>query len=180
LKKIICHSVIIWENGFKKEEIKVEELIEEYRRGYAMIREAIEGLTEEEIRYKPAPDKWSIHQILIHLTDAEIVSTHRQKKVLAEEEPLLISFDQNAWANYLGYDLLDREQHLLLFQLLRNSMLPILTNLIAEQSERIGVWPDGARFIFKELLEYRVQHVRVHLAQIERVREAYRKSRALE
>lgn len=83
-----------------------------------MLCEAIEGLAEEELRFKPAPDKLSIHQIIIHVTDSEILSTHRLRKVLAEVEPLLISFDQNAWAKDLGYDLLDREQHLLLFQLL--------------------------------------------------------------
>lgn len=156
----------------------METLIEEYSRGYAMLREAIDGLTEEELRFKPAPDKWSIHQILIHVTDSEILSTHRLKKVLAEEEPLLISFDQNAWTNNLGYDLLDREQHLLLFQMLRFSMHTILYNLTSEQSERVGVYDDAGRFTFKQLLEYRVQHVRDHLAQIERVREAYRQSQA--
>ncbi|MGF9909097.1 DinB family protein [Brevibacillus porteri] len=152
----------------------METWMEEYSRGYKMLREAIEGLTEEELRFKPAPDKWSIHQILIHVTDSEILSTHRMRKVLAEEEADLYSFDQDSWVNGVGYDQLDLEQHLLLFQLLRNSMLPILTNLTTQQSERVGVYPDGARFTFKELLEYRVQHVRVHLAQIERVREAYR------
>jgi uncharacterized damage-inducible protein DinB len=154
----------------------VEALIEEYGRGYAMLREAIEGLAEDELRYKPAPDKWSIHQILIHVTDSEISSTSRLKKVLAEEEPLLISFDQNAWANNLGYDLMDREQHLLLFKLLRSSMQTILDNLTSEQGERVGVYVDQGRFTFKQLLEYRVQHVRDHLAQIERVRETYRQS----
>jgi uncharacterized damage-inducible protein DinB len=154
----------------------MEALIEEYGRGFAMLREAIEGLAEEELRYKPAPDKWSIHQILIHVTDSEISSTSRLKKVLAEEEPLLISFDQNAWANNLGYDLMDREQHLLLFKLLRSSMQTILDNLTSEQSERVGVYVDQRRFTFKQLLEYRVQHVRDHLAQIERVREAYRQN----
>jgi uncharacterized damage-inducible protein DinB len=154
----------------------VEALTEEYGRGYAMLREAIEGLAEDELRYKPAPDKWSIHQILIHVTDSEISSTSRLKKVLAEEEPLLISFDQNAWANNLGYDLMDREQHLLLFKLLRSSMQTILDNLTSEQGERVGVYVDQGRFTFKQLLEYRVQHVRDHLAQIERVREAYRQS----
>jgi uncharacterized damage-inducible protein DinB len=156
----------------------VEALIEEYGRGYAMLREAIEGLAEDELRYKPAPDKWSIHQILIHVTDSEISSTSRLKKVLAEEEPHLISFDQNAWANNLGYDLMDREQHLFLFKLLRSSMQTILDNLTSEQSERVGVYVDQGRFTFKQLLEYRVQHVRDHLAQIERVREAYRQSQA--
>jgi hypothetical protein len=156
---------------------KMEALIEEYGRGYAMIRKAIEGLAEEELRFKPAPDKWSIHHILIHVTDAEVLSTHRLKKVLAEQEPLLLSFDQDAWANGLGYDLLDREQYLLLFQLLRSSMQPILDHLTNEQSERVGVYDDAERCTFKQLLEFRVEHVRGHLAQIERVREAYRQSK---
>ncbi|MED4582899.1 DinB family protein [Brevibacillus choshinensis] len=154
----------------------MKELIEEYSRGYTMLREAIEGLSEEELRFKPAPDKWSIHQILIHVTDSEILSTHRLKKVLAEEEPLLISFDQNAWANNLGYDLQDREQSLLLFQMLRSSMQAVLDHLTSEQSERVGVYADEGRFTFTQLLEYRVNHVRDHLAQIERVKEAYRLS----
>jgi len=141
-----------------------------------MLREAIEGLTEEELRYKPAPDKWSIHQILIHVTDSEISSTSRLKKVLAEDAPLLISFDQEAWANNLGYDLLDREQHLLLFKLLRSSMQPILDHLTSEQSKRVGVYVDQAQFTFKQLLEFRVQHVRNHLDQIERVKIAYQEN----
>lgn len=151
----------------------MEDLIKEYALGYVMLRDAIEGLTEEELRYKPAPDKWSIHQILIHVTDSEISSTSRLKKVLAEDEPTLISFDQDAWANNLGYDLLEREQYLLLFKLLRSSMQKILDNLTSEQSERVGVYIDQARFTFKQLIEYRVEHVRGHIAQIERVKKAY-------
>jgi uncharacterized damage-inducible protein DinB len=152
----------------------VDALIEEYRQGYAMLRAAIEGLSEEEIRFKPAKDSWSIHEILIHLADSELVSTYRMKKVLTEEEPILMSFDQEAWADGLVYDRLDREQHLQLFQSLRSSMLATLTLLTEEQSERVGVYADAGRFTFKQLLEYRVQHVRGHLAQIERVKEAYR------
>jgi uncharacterized damage-inducible protein DinB len=72
-----------------------------------MLRKAIGGLTEEELRFKPAPEKWSIHQILIHIADSELVSTQRIKKVLAEEEPILFSVDQNAWVDGLGYDQLD-------------------------------------------------------------------------
>lgn len=66
-------------------------LIEEYGRGYAMIRKAIEGLAEEGLRFKPAQDKWSIHHILIHVTDVEVLSTSAEK-VLAEQKPLLLSF----------------------------------------------------------------------------------------
>ncbi|MEQ6048780.1 DinB family protein [Lysinibacillus capsici] len=156
----------------------MEDLIKEYSLGYTMIWDAIEGLTEEELRYKPAPNKWSIHQILIHVTDSEISATPRLKKVLAEEEPILVSFDQDAWANTLSYDLLDREQYLHLFKLLRTSMQPILDNLTSEQSRRVGMYIDQERFTFKQLLEFRVQHVRDHLDQIERVKNSYREKQA--
>ncbi|WP_163857144.1 DinB family protein [Paenibacillus elgii] len=155
----------------------MEALIEEYGRGYELLREAVEGLTEEELRFKPAPDKWSIHEILIHLADSELVSTQRLKKVLAEDEPLIMSWEQDVWVKNLGYEKQDREQHLLLFQMLRAHMQPVLVHLTAEQCERVGVYEDGARFTFRQMLEYRVKHVRIHLAQIERVKEAYRQSR---
>nr|WP_244725017.1 hypothetical protein [Paenibacillus mangrovi] len=59
-----------------------------------------------------------------------------------------------------------------------NSLLPpLLENLTPEQLDRVGEYPDGARYTFKELLELRVQHVRDHLAQIQRVRQAYREDR---
>ncbi|MFB5678349.1 DinB family protein [Paenibacillus terreus] len=155
----------------------MEKLIEEYCRGYEMLREAIDGLSEEELRFKPAPDKWSIHEIIIHVTDAEMVATQRLKKVLAEDEPLLMSFDQDAWANSLLYEQMDRECQLSLFRLLRSSMQPVLAQLTPEQSERVGIYADAGRFTFKQLLEFRVDHIRGHLTQIERAREAYRQSR---
>ncbi|WP_066400167.1 DinB family protein [Neobacillus mesonae] len=150
----------------------MDALIDEYSRGYEMLRESINELSEEEIRFKPGKDKWSIHQIIIHITDSELVSTHRMKKVLSEPEPLLTSTDQDAWANSLEYEQLDREEYFLLFKLLRSSMLPILRNLRTEQFERGGVYADAGRFTFKELLEYRVIHIRGHLDQIERIKKS--------
>ncbi|MNP29834.1 hypothetical protein D3C76_1228790 [compost metagenome] len=56
-------------------------------------------------------------------------------------------------------------------------MKTILENLTREQSERVGVYVDQGRFTFKQLMEYRVQHVRNHLAQIERVKKAYQENK---
>jgi uncharacterized damage-inducible protein DinB len=155
----------------------MEKLLEEYRYGYHLLREATRGLSEEELRFKPEADKWSIHQILIHVVDSELVSTQRMKRVLSEEAPLLMSFDQDTWANTLEYEKLDREQHLLLFKFLRSSMLPILAQLPAQKWERVGIYADAGPFTLKQLLEYRVDHVRGHLAQIARVREAYQRNK---
>lgn len=152
----------------------MEALIEEYSRGYEMLRESIKGLSDEEIRFKLDKDTRSIHQIIIHITDSELVSTYRLRKVLSEPEPLLTTIDQNAWANSLDYEQLDREQYFHLFNCLRSSMLPILRNLTTGQFERVGVYADAGRFTFKELLEFRVQHIRGHLEQIERIKNSFK------
>ncbi|WP_318871770.1 hypothetical protein [Cytobacillus oceanisediminis] len=77
----------------------------------------------------------------------------------------------------MDYDRLDREQYLQLFKMLRYSMLPILHDLTTEQLERVGVYADAQRFTFKELLEFRVEHIRGHLNQIERVKKDFNDKR---
>ncbi len=153
-------------------------LIEEYFQGYDLVREAIADLAEDELRFKPAPDKWSIHEIIIHLADAELVGVQRLKKVLAEDRPMLTSFDQDGWARLLQYGEQDREQYLLLFKLLRASMKPSLDNLSVDQSERVGIHDEAGELSFRQLMERYVNHVRDHLAQIDRVKAAYRQSKA--
>ncbi|WP_342772408.1 DinB family protein [Brevibacillus fluminis] len=118
----------------------MEALIEEYGRRSVMLREAIEDLAEEEFCFKPALDKWNIHQIIIHVADSEILSTHRLIKVLAEESRYKFPLTKMHGQKNLRYDLLDREQHLHLFQLLRSSMPTILDHLTVEQSERVGLY----------------------------------------
>jgi len=152
----------------------MEQWITEYANGHALLRQSIEGAGEEQLRFRPAPGKWSIHEILVHVTDAEIVGIHRMKKVLAEEQPALDVYDQDAWASRLGYADLDAEQHLQLFQLMRATFVPVLRSLNEAQWERIGVHAEAGPLTMRQLLERYVNHVRDHVKQIERVREAYR------
>ena len=51
----------------------------------------------------PAPGKWSIRQIVAHLADSEMVGAHRFRQMIAEDNPTLIAFDQDAWARNLDY-----------------------------------------------------------------------------
>ena len=54
-----------------------------------------------EKRYGPA--KWSVRELLHHLCDAETVLFDRIRRVLSELRPVIWAFDQDAWANSLGY-----------------------------------------------------------------------------
>lgn len=150
-----------------------EQLIREYEKGYERVRQALEGLSVEEMSFKPAPNKWSIHEIVVHLADAELVGVQRMKKVLAEERPLLTGYDQDGWANSLAYPALDWEMHLQLFKGLRESMLPVLARAQDADWERVGMHEEAGPLTLLQLVERYVGHVSQHLAQIERVKAAY-------
>src|SRR5208282_5308992 len=67
------------------------------------IAAAVSGLPEKTLRYKPAPDKWSILEILAHLADMEILYAYRMRQMLADRDPVIAPIDQDAWAKNLGY-----------------------------------------------------------------------------
>jgi uncharacterized damage-inducible protein DinB len=151
------------------------ELIAEYEKGYERLQQAIDSLTEEELHFKPGLDKWSIHEIIVHLADAEMIGVHRMKRVLAETNPMLTLYDQDGWARSLSYSELDAGQYLQLFRLLRESMLPVLKRAEEADWQRIGIHEEAGPLTLSQLLQRYVNHVRDHLAQMERVRAAYGK-----
>lgn len=48
-----------------------------------------------------APGKWTMRQFLIHLVDGECVFLDRVRRLIADQEPLLLAFDENRWAGQL-------------------------------------------------------------------------------
>src|SRR5438552_3759836 len=82
---------------------EISDLLERYRRGAELVAVAITGAAGPELDFSPAPGQWSIRQIMAHLADSELVSAMRFRKVIAEENPTLEAFDQDAWGRNLDY-----------------------------------------------------------------------------
>src|SRR5689334_20231438 len=57
-------------------------LIEQFFVGGANLRRAVEGLTPAELKAKPGPGKWSIHENVIHLLDSDNIAIDRMKRIL--------------------------------------------------------------------------------------------------
>ena len=51
------------------------------------IAAAVAGLPDSVLRYKPAPDKWSILEMLAHLVDMETLYAYRMRQMLADKNP---------------------------------------------------------------------------------------------
>src|SRR5712692_12043814 len=82
---------------------ELSELLERFRRGPEVLAVVLTGAAGEEVDFVTAPGKWSIRQIMAHLADGELVGAHRFRQVIAEDNPTLIAFDQDAWTKNLDY-----------------------------------------------------------------------------
>ena len=81
---------------------QVLEWIEQYEVGADVVMEAVMGLSEEQLTKRPNPEKWSIREIVAHLTDTEIVMVHRMRTVMAEGKGILTVFSQDEWIDELA------------------------------------------------------------------------------
>ena len=79
------------------------ETLERFRRGPELLAVVLTGVYGEETDFTTGPGKWSIRQIIAHLADSELVAAQRFRQVIAEDDPKLGAFDQEAWARNLDY-----------------------------------------------------------------------------
>ena len=94
-------------------------LLERFRRGPEVLATVLTGVYGEEEDFATAPGKWSVRQILAHLADGELVGAHRMRQVIAEDNPTLIAFDQDAWTRNLEYARRKPKQSLETFRRIR-------------------------------------------------------------
>src|SRR5262245_33499039 len=67
------------------------------------LRQAVAGLTPQQEGTPEKPGKWSVRQVVQHLADSELVGGFRFRMVMAHDAPELPAYDQDLWAERLGY-----------------------------------------------------------------------------
>src|SRR5690242_93429 len=83
------------------------QLIERYLAEAADLGKSIASLAAEDLLAFPVPGTWSIQQIVLHIVDSDLVLSDRMKRVIAEDKPLLIGFDETKFATRLHYEVQD-------------------------------------------------------------------------
>jgi hypothetical protein len=134
---------------------------------------AVSGLPEKVLRYKPAPDKWCILEILGHLADVEIVYAYRLRQMLADKKPVIAPMDQDDWARNLGYMETPSAELIALYGLNRHANLRLLQRLKPGDLAKSAFHPESKEdFTVAELIARMGMHGAGHLAQIERLKKA--------
>lgn len=135
------------------------------------IAAAVSGLPEKTLRYKPAPDKWSILEILAHLADVEIVYGYRIRQMLADRKPVIAPIDQDDWARNLGYVEAVPAELVALYGLNRHHNLRLLRRLKPGDLEKSAFHPEDQKHVtVAEMVERMGTHGLNHLEQIERLK----------
>ena len=118
--------------------MNVTELLERFRRGPELVAGVMTGAAAEEVDYLSAPGKWTIRQILAHLADAETVGAFRLRAVIAEDNPTLSAFDQDAWTAKLNYHRCEPVQSLDVFRCIRAGNYAVLKGVAESAYARMG------------------------------------------
>jgi len=139
------------------------QLIERYAAGAGQLVAAITGLTPADLNAKPVPGTWSIQQIVLHLLDSDLIASDRMKRVIAEENPQLIGFDESKFAENLFYDQADAHQACEVFKLNRQLTAEILRRLPDAAFERHGTHSERGPITLANLVETYAGHLEHHL-----------------
>ena len=70
-------------------EVELKQHLEAAEKSPKQIAAAVSGLPDKTLRYKPAPDKWCILEVLGHLADIEVVYAYRMRQMLADKKPVI-------------------------------------------------------------------------------------------
>ena len=137
--------------------------INEYRRGGILLESAIDGLSTADLRAYPVPRTWSIAEITIHLMDSDLVLSDRMKRVIAEDNPTLIGFDESAFARNLFYNRLDPHAAVDIFNRNRLFMCSILEHLPETAYQRVGTHNQRGKITLGAMLQTCISHLEHHI-----------------
>ena len=135
----------------------------------------VKGVTAAKLRKRPAPEKWSVAEILAHLADVEIVIGWRMRSILGAPGTEVQAYDQNAWNASLHYDKRDPRKDLVQQRVLREANLAMLKTLTPEQWKQFGTHSERGQESIERIVLMVAGHDLNHIQQIESVLTAKKK-----
>jgi uncharacterized damage-inducible protein DinB len=151
---------------------RTKDLIHAFLDGPLEVRRVVSGLTAEQLRTRPVPGRWSTLEVVCHLVDSDQAWCQRMKRVIAEERPLIVGYDETRFTATLDYELRDLEEELALLEGMRRQMARILSSAPDEVWSRTCVHTERGLMTLEEMLEAEVEHIPHHVRHVLEKRKA--------
>jgi hypothetical protein len=129
----------------------------------------LKGALASKVRKRPAPDKWSVGEILAHLADAEIVIGWRIRSILGAPGTAIQAYDQEAWAAAGNYAKRDPRKSVEQFRAMREANLAFYKSLRPEQWKYSGTHAERGEESIERIARMIAGHDINHILQIERI-----------
>ena len=143
-------------------------LVERYRSGPAVIAAAVAGLGADALDTRPADGGWTPREVVHHTADSEMTSAIRLRRLIAEDNPLIVGYDGDEFARRLGYADRPIEPALAAIEAARSTTAQILGRLTDEEWARTGTHSESGPYGVERWLEIYAEHCHEHADQISR------------
>ncbi len=143
-----------------------QQKIDSYGAAFENVAHTLALLPKKMWCYKPSSSEWSVHEIVIHLADAEANGYVRFRRFIAEPGSKVMAYDQEHWANKLDYHDQNIEVSLQLFKYLRAATHAILKRMTDEVWTNTVEHSENGIMTLNDWLETYDNHVTDHVAQM--------------
>ena len=141
----------------------------DYRTGAQAVADALADLTDADLD-QPAPDGgWTAREVAHHVADSETNSYIRLRRLIAEDDPLIVGYDQDEYARRLHYDR-PIASSLAVLAAVRAASLELLESLTPDEWLRTGRHSDSGSYSVDDWLDIYARHPHNHAGQIRRAR----------
>ena len=149
------------------------ELAEQFVAGAAALRQAVAGMTREQLVARPVPGRWSTLEVVAHIADFDPVLIDRMKRIIAlGDVPLLLAADENQYLKVLHYHDRDVEEELALIEAGRKQMARIIRTLTPEQLQQAGCHNKRGLVTLEKVIQMAINHIPHHLTFVAEKRKA--------
>lgn len=111
------------------------------------LREAVAGLSDEQLDTPYRPGGWTLRQVVHHVADSHMNSYTRFKLALTEEEPTIRPYYEDRWAELSDGKSAPVELSLALLDALHSRWMILLRDMQQEQFARAFVHPESGNTI---------------------------------
>jgi hypothetical protein len=149
-------------------------LVERYRTGYAAFAAVIAGASEAELDARPFEGEWTLREIVHHLADGELSSAIRIRRLIAEDDPIIVGYDEGLYARRLHYDARPVGPSMAAVEAARASSATLLDHLDDEEWGRAGTHSEMGAYGVEAWLRIYAEHPHDHASQAAAVLAAIR------
>jgi len=129
----------------------------------------IRAVPTAKLRKRPAPDKWSVSEIVAHFADVEVAVGFRMRLILDAPGTPVAAFDQDSWVISGHYEKRHPRKSVEHFRVAREANLALLKSLTPGQWKHYGIHAERGQETIEHIVRLLAGHDLNHLQQIERI-----------